>query len=272
MSDGTAQDELFFEPLKEHRGAYFVEYQPPVPSVPLATLCLVFTEPVGSARAAALLEEETRRWIGRFPVPLMASALDEKEDLIAVHGNGAGGHLFAWFEPDAGEITLSSKAADLDAFLRANPAARNLREIYAYVPARTKEQVKADADKYAQERRRQNLLLKGLLALWLVIIPAGIALFEYFGPEWLGIIALTFSLWQAWRTWRKITGRSKPSRAEAERAEKDRKMRHYYYHCERNPLGFQKLMAENLREDLRQRTRHEAAELARAATSKPPVS
>ena len=112
-----------------------------------------------------------------------------------------------------------------------------------------------------KERRRQNLILKCLLTIWLVVIPGGVALFEYFGPEWLGLSVLLFSLWKAWRIWLKLTGRAKPSRAETEEAEKERKMRHYYYHCERNPLGFQRLMVENFQEDTRQRVREEAEEL-----------
>jgi hypothetical protein len=32
-------------------------------------------------------------------------------------------------------------------------------------------------------------------------------------------------------------------------AEKERKMAHYYYHCELNPQGFEKLRYENFKKD-----------------------
>jgi hypothetical protein len=34
-----------------------------------------------------------------------------------------------------------------------------------------------------------------------------------------------------------------------ERQEKELKMRHYYYHCDRNPDGFARLKAENFAKD-----------------------
>ena len=110
--------------------------------------------------------------------------------------------------------------------------------------------------------------MKGLLAVWLVFVPAGIAFFMYFGPEWIGLLAFIFSLWKAWRTWLRMTGRSKPSHKEHEKAERERKMQHYYYHCERNSIGFQKLMVENLTEEARQRVEQEAAQLAKSVKSK----
>ncbi len=51
--------------------------------------------------------------------------------------------------------------------------------------------------------------------------------------------------------------------AEEEKAEKERKMNHYYYHCERNPAGFARLLVENVEKDTSERIRKEAEELAK---------
>jgi hypothetical protein len=42
-------------------------------------------------------------------------------------------------------------------------------------------------------------------------------------------------------------------------------MEHYFYHCERNPAAFARLMNENFEIDLREKTREEAAKLATTA-------
>jgi len=256
---------LFFESIKEHRGTYFTEYHPPTPSMPLATLFLVFTKLIEPPQAAALLEEETRRWLTRYPIPLMASALDEKEDLISVRGSNDNNRLCAWILPNTNEIALSWSPSDLDSFLKAHPIKPNLRVIYADVPFRTNTQIKEASDNYVREQRQHNFILKAIFVCWLAVIPAGIAIFEYFGPEWLGLAALTYALWKSWRAYCRITGRINPSRTEVENAEKERKMHHYYYHCERNPLGFERLRSENLAEDIRGKTREEARRLAEAA-------
>jgi hypothetical protein len=65
----------------------------------------------------------------------------------------------------------------------------------------------------------------------------------------------------------KLMGRIKPSKLELEMIEKQRKMEHYYYHCERNPLGFARLRAENFERDLSEKTREEAAKLAEPVSS-----
>jgi hypothetical protein len=48
-------------------------------------------------------------------------------------------------------------------------------------------------------------------------------------------------------------------------ADEERSMRHHHYHCERNPEGFRRLVAENLERKLREQTRREAAGLKAAA-------
>ena len=41
----------------------------------------------------------------------------------------------------------------------------------------------------------------------------------------------------------------KESDVEKKKSEKQRTMEHYYYHCERNPCGFEKLKIENFEQD-----------------------
>lgn len=50
----------------------------------------------------------------------------------------------------------------------------------------------------------------------------------------------------------------KPTQREKEKAEKDLRMEHYFYHCEQNPEGFIRLKNENFEREAITRTHVEA--------------
>lgn len=191
----------------------------------------------------------------------MIWALDDQEDTI-VPPNCDSGCLVAWVARESGEIVRSRNLQDLDVFLKGSPPEPNWSAIYADVPVRTDSEIKAAAWSSLQEQRRQIRSLKVVLMLWLAVIPAGYAMFEYVGPEWLGLLGLVFVLSKAWKTGSRIWGRGRPSRREQEKAEKQRKMEHYFYHCERNPVGFLRLKSENCTNDIREQVRKEAEQIA----------
>lgn len=58
-------------------------------------------------------------------------------------------------------------------------------------------------------------------------------------------------LWGLWPT----------TASDAAAAGEERRMRHHHYHCERNPGGFRRLVAENLERESREQTQREAAKL-----------
>jgi hypothetical protein len=140
---------------------------------------------------------------------------------------------------------MSWKTGELDAFLKANPTEHDLRKIFEGVPFKDGAQIKTDFDKYVKERQQQVRILRGLFYVWAIVIPLCVAIVEFFMPQWLALIVLGYSFWKAWREWLKLTGRTQPSLGEKEKSEKQNKMEHYFYHCERNPLGFARLKVEN---------------------------
>lgn len=186
---------------------------------------------------------------------------NSKEDILE-SPDGKERVLVAWKDAATGEVVQSWNIDDLTAHLENVSRPPDWRSIYKDVPVRTDVEVKQVAEDRFRLRVRQARFLKILLTLWLAAIPAGYAIFEFLGPEWLALLGLAFVLWKAWRTALRIWGRAKPSAREIEKAEKDRKMRHYYYHCERNPEGFLRLKLENLENDAREGVRKEAEELA----------
>jgi hypothetical protein len=263
MSGETMSEKLYFESIKEYRGSYFVEYCPPIAGSFSAALNLVFPEEFDVTRVAGLMESELRHWISRYPVPLCVSAWDAKENLIRVGDDDC--ELVGWIVPATGAITLSGKLDDLTTFIKASRRGPDWRTIYTDIPFKTDAEVKANAEKNLQERRHQNLVLKIILTFWLAAIPAAFAVLKYFGPAWLGMIVLIYSLWKALQAGRKLLGYAKPSRSEKEKAEKELKMAHYYHHCERNPDGFSRLMVENLEKEIQAGNQKEAAQLADVA-------
>lgn len=176
---------------------------------------------------------------------------------------GDKGSLVAWISFESGEIEQSWEVKNLDSYLENYTPPSDWRSIYYDFKFRTDSEVKADAHARTLEQARQVKFLKILLFLWLSAIPAGYAIFAFFGPEWLGLIGLAIVLWNAQRIAMRISGREKPSPKELEIAAKKRKMEHYFYHCERNPSGFLRLKAENFESDNRERVRKESDELSR---------
>ena len=58
----------------------------------------------------------------------------------------------------------------------------------------------------------------------------------------------------------------KPSQRDKQKAEKDLKMNHYFYHCERNPDAFNRLKIENWERETIERTRDEAETIRKNAS------
>lgn len=259
----STPEQLYFDSIKEDRGKYFVEYQPPVAKNPFANLSLVYPTNFDLHEVGEAMHLEMAYWMRRYPVPVMVCAYDAVENIL--RPDGEEGFLVGWFKPGSKEFACSWKLSELPAFLNDASALPDWRTIYTDVPFKTDTQVKASAQNYLNERRKQALAIKIILTIWVAAIPATWAVIQYVGPEWLGLVVMLYSLWQAWRTWQKLMGLSKPPPREQEKAEKERKMAHYFYHCERNPDGFLRLKAENFEKDISERTRKEAAELAKRA-------
>jgi len=257
------REQLYFDAITEDRGSYFVEYRPPTGNNPFATLNIVYPGTFELRPVAECMRTELIRWLARYPVPVMVSAFDVAENIIRPNGDFDDGFLVGWLVPGTDEVAFSWRLNELPAFVNDTTSVHAWRTIYKDVSFRTETEVKTNAQKQIEQTRKQNLTLRIILTLWLAVIPAAWATAQYFGPDWLALIVFGYALWQAFRTWRKLTGRVKPSRTEKEKADKERKMAHYFYHCEQNPAAFARLKVENFEKDISEHTRKEAEELAR---------
>jgi ferric iron reductase protein FhuF len=104
---------------------------------------------------------------------------------------------------------------------------------------------------YAQldmEQRKKHQQIKSgwiIFYIWLVVIPAIIAIIEYYS-DLLALIALIYALYKAVQKGLELTGKWPKSKKEKEHELEERLKNHYYYHCQMNPAGFRKLMLYNL--------------------------
>ncbi len=218
-----------------------------MPGNNFATLSLVFIDAPELKQIAELMHTELNGWLARYPVLVMVTAFDIEENVLRPE---TGGHLVGWVAPNSQKVVTSWNIEELSNFIKANPANQNWETIYTNIPYKTQNQIKIEADNYIKERRRINLGLKLILTLWIAVLPASWAIVQYLGPDWLGLLVLIYALYKIATAWTKLMGYRKPSSAEKEKLESERKMRHYAYHCELNPTGFARLKAENLGKEI----------------------
>lgn len=255
---------LHFQAIKEPRGSYFVEYQPPGPHGPFAVLSIIFHDALPDRQTIyTLVETELRQWLLRYPVPIMAMAFDATNNSIQIGSSQDDHHVVGWIAATSGEVICSWELGDLDKHVEKHLPPADWRTIYPGVPFKTAQDIKADAERYVRDTQGKRRSLLVVLTVWVAVLPATWATLQYLGPKWLSAAVFAFTLWKIQSAWRKMMGYLKPSPSEAKKSEKQRKMDHYYYHCERNPVGFARLKVENLDADIKKRTQDEALSLRR---------
>lgn len=244
-------EKVYFDSVKEKHEAFFVEYRPPMHNVLFAILHITYSRAVDTKEVIAQLELQARIWAEKYPVPVMASALDEYGDLISFGSEKESSHLTVIERNGRYENHWNSlkdnefPAEVLDTTF--------LLSVYSDIGYRTQAEVTAAAYESIKPMRR----VKVILLIWAVFIPALIAILEFFSPTWVAVIALTYSLWKAYQQWLLMTERKKKSEKEIAKEEEDLRMRHHHYHCEQNPDAFTRMKIENFKRDAKDRVKNE---------------
>lgn len=233
------EEKIYFDHITEKTDSYFLEYSPPVGSIPFASLTVTYISDVSDEEVATGLEKLAGEWITRYPVPVMASAFDRHGDLINLENVRPISHVTAIL--DEGKPRYRWELLEDEEFPKELKSQGYLIEIYSDLNYRTQSEVSAKA----RESLKPIRTARRLLIIWSVVVPVAIALLEFFSPLWLSVIALVYSFWKAYQQWLKMTGRKKKSDRELER-EKDASLKeHHHYHCKLNPDGFLRLKVEN---------------------------
>jgi hypothetical protein len=245
---------VFREQIKEHRGDYYVSYQPADARFPSASVQLTFLgngHDVADVKAA--MERELQNWLSRFRVPVGVSSYDAKDDLIHVAPEFAQSHLAGYVDLQTGQIIQWWAFPQEDEFPSEQMDARYLARVYEGVPFRLQEEVRRKA-----LRETRMLGRSASIALFLMVgVPVLIEMVSL-GVTWLGCVLAGISISVGLYKLGKAMGWIKPTQRDKEKAEKDLKMKHYFYHCEQNPEGFNRLKIENFEREVIRRNHDEA--------------
>ena len=255
------EDKLFFSSVTESRGVYFVEYSPPHHGYRFASLHLTYTEKIELNEVAKALEEEASQWLKKYPVPIMASAFDETGSLIDLDGVKPESHVICFYGNDGKTIEAHWALINEQAIPSQALNRDYLLDIYSNFKRRTSSEIRKEVEKSTKERR----LGMRVIFAWVIVVPALVAIIEFFIPQWFAALVLLYSLSMALIKGLRMKGKLKKSKTELAKEEEQRRMRHHHYHCEKNPEAFQRLKLENFEQWARERIMKEA-ELAKART------
>jgi hypothetical protein len=253
------KDTIRFEPIKEDRGPYFVEYCVPNEGVWFATVCLVFPQAVPLQEVATSIELELERWLRRYSVPVMVTAFSDTEEVIELEPHRPDNHAMGWLD-DRGQVVAHWKAETPAAAPTMKFTKELLLETYPDVPHKVS--TAEDKRKGVEQTIRQGRAIRNIVIIWFVGIPMAIALITQF-VTWAGWTAFGVSILSGLWKLAGVMGWRKKSKRQQEKEAEELRMKHHHYYCERDPEGFNRLKVEMLNREVRERTLKEAEELKR---------
>lgn len=255
-------DDIRFESLKEHRGWYFVEYQPPLPNHRFSILQITVVDLRDAETVACAVEEEARRWLIRFPVPVMASAFSSDGSLMHLDEVRISSHLMSWVEASKSPPIFQWNQVSDSELPTIALDSRHLKTVFAEVPSKTLREIRDTAAKEQATRR----VGWWIVFLWAIGVPLLWAVLEWWSDsDLLGILILGYAFFKAAIGALRLAGRLPKSPRQTLREAEDLKMRHHHYHCQRNPEAFEHLKHENFQREAIERTHAEALELRNRA-------
>jgi len=235
------QERVVFDTVKEALDNYIVEYKPMYESN-FASLGISFTKNTSNAKMIEIIQKETTRWIEKYPIPTLTCAFDNTGSYVYVK-ESENSSLIGWIEPTTKQFKTSWNTHDLPKY-EVKDFKKAWDKIYQEINFRTDEQIKQNIDKWVKQRQKENQSIKFLMLLWFCVIPATWLCIKQFGPKWIGWPVSVYAAAKLLLEAKKIYF-PKTNEQETPEQEKRRKMEHYYYHCELNPEGFDKLLVEN---------------------------
>ena len=226
----------------------------------MATLNIVFYAPFETNKVPGILENEFRDWAQRYPVFIMASAFDETGGLVDLSSIKPKSHLTGFYDPKNQQLTMLWGLVKNEEVPTHLIQEEHLRKIYSNLKYRTGKQIKEKVSEDYRKVRIGKRIILSWFFVWLLGVPVTIEILGRENPI-IADLAVAYSLWKAWKEFSKLAGYAKKSHKEIKHSEKERKMQHYFYHCEMNPEAFQKLKFDNFEKEAKERIRNEAAEL-----------
>ncbi|SET23586.1 hypothetical protein SAMN05216389_10795 [Oceanobacillus limi] len=236
--------EYIYEEIQEDRETYYVEYHPiNLKSYYFAHLNLVFINiPKTTEEIIDIKEKELTEWLKRFPLPIMVTSFDRKGDKISINDNKV---FMGYINNEKGTIVKKWGSISVEEIPEEQLSDQFIKKVYGDLPFIHRKEKEQSSEMKASEMKKIKNLVDFTFYTWLFlsIIIAFIGWQSY----WVGALAFGYSVYKTLDRALKVLGVK--NKRQIEKDEKERKMRHYYHHCERNPLGFAKLRAENFEKD-----------------------
>lgn len=259
-----APDDIRFGSLKEDRGWYFVEYTPPMANHRFSTLSVCVIEEQDAQVVASAIEEEAREWLGRYLIPVMATAFSADGSVFSLKGVRPIDRLIAWLDSEGSRPILRWELVKDGVLPDIALDRKFLQKTFADVPSKTGAEIQDEVAKDVAARK----VGWWLVFVWAVLVPLGVAVLEWWS-DLLGLVVLGYAFVKAIIHALRLTGHLPKSAREREKEAQDLRMRHHHYHCERNPEAFERLKAENFRREEIARTKAEALALKAQARNGP---
>lgn len=237
------------------------EYLPPGPGMPFANLNMTCLEKRPLGDIADEMERELERWLKLYPMPLMVSSFDERGNLINLEAVRPESHVIGLRIVESDALTIHWRLLENEEFPNPVPTNRYLQSIYADVPCKTNEELRANALGKARKQR----LGWWVVFFWMAVIPGVVAIMEFFSPVWIAVIVLVYCLAKALEKALKLLGVIKQSEKEMVKNEEAQRIQHHHYHCEENPEGFLSLKLENYERWAQEEVRAEVETLRKNA-------
>lgn len=251
---GIGKENVFRDAIKKHRGKYYVEYKPAIWCSPLATVNLTFPQPIADVEIVRnAMEQELECWLNQYPVPVMITAWDAKDDIVHVSSKDDESHLFGYVNQHTGQIVKLWKLPGSNELPKEQMKEEYFSLVYEGLPFRRQVDV--------QHKALREAVTTGRTIRFIVLLVVGVPLLIQvvaLGMDWIGYVLSGISISVGLYKLCKVMGWVKPSKREILEAEKNNKMGHYYYHCEKNPDAFNQLKIENFEREAIERTHREA--------------
>jgi len=251
---GVGKENVFRDAIKKHRGKYYVEYKPAIWCSPLATVNLTFPQPIVDVEIVRnAMEQELGCWLNQYPVPVVVTAWDAKDDIVHVSSKDDESHLFGYVNQHTGQIVKFWKLPGSNELPKEQMKEEYFSLVYEGLPFRRQVDV--------QHKALREAVTTGRTIRFIVLLVVGVPLLIQIVAldiDWIGYVLSGISISVGLYKLCKAMGWVKPSKREILEAEKNNKMGHYYYHCEKNPDAFNQLKVENFKREAIERTHREA--------------
>jgi hypothetical protein len=246
-----------YEPVRETRCWYYVEYLPLTSGNKFAWLNLIITESRPKKRIVKAMEKEVELWLTRYPVPIFATAWNDKEDRYDFSGIRPNNHLIGIFDSN-NKVRLHWESVKDEEIPDLSLDQEFLDNLYSNLKFKTY----AELDVERQKRIKGIRTGYFLIFIWLVVIPMAFSILE-FSSDLLSAVVLLYSASKGIETWLELRGKLVKSKREIEKEEEERLKNHYYYHYQMNPEGFRRLKLENFEKMAKDQIAKEAESLKR---------